>query len=144
MTTIAWDGKTLAGDKLTSMGGTPIVSTKVHAVKNTHGIVEYLVGCAGLAADCQAFVRWVEGGFVTERPNFQDVNALLIHDDGRIDHYTEMENVHHVGKLSYWAEGSGANYALGALAHGATAEEAIRIATQLDIHTGLGVDTVTF
>jgi hypothetical protein len=106
--------------------------------------IMYLVGCAGLAADCQAFAEWAIYEFKGERPHFTELSALVIYKDGRIDNYTEMENVHHLGVLPYWSVGSGADYALGVLAHGGTAEEAVHIASQLDINTGLGIDTVTF
>lgn len=41
-----------------------------------------------------------------------------------------------------WAIGSGAPYAHGAMEAGCTAEEAVTIASKLDIHTGMGYDII--
>lgn len=49
----------------------------------------------------------------------------------------------HMGKIK-WAIGSGADYALGAMLHGASAAEAVRISSKLDESTGKGVDVVRF
>lgn len=57
MTTIAWDGKTLAGDKQVTTGGTATKTTKVFKVKTKKGYV--LVGYSGDLADGQAFVEWL-------------------------------------------------------------------------------------
>lgn len=143
MTTIAWDGKTLAGDRQTNMGKTPIARTKVYAHTECKGQIDYLIGCSGITADCQAFILWYING-QGKRPAFDDLSAIVIRPGGSIAHYAESENVHDMGVLPYWAIGSGADFALGALAYGATAEEAIEIATKLDIYTGLGIDKVTF
>lgn len=45
--------------------------------------------------------------------------------------------------LPFWADGSGADYALGAMQHGASAEEAIRAAMAWDTRTGGNITVLT-
>jgi ATP-dependent protease HslVU (ClpYQ) peptidase subunit len=140
MTTIAWDGMTLAGDRQATWGGTPTLTTKVFKVKI--GKKKYLVGAAGNTGDCQAFVDFVKGGFKGE-PKYQEFTGIAIDQSGCMRVYSENPNPC-VLNPKFWAIGSGGDYALGAMAHGATAAEAVLIATELDVNTGLGVDTVSF
>jgi hypothetical protein len=139
MTTIAWDGKTLAGDRKTVdvcvYGG-----TKVFRVG--HGEETYLVAASGNSSDCDAFVEFAKKGF-KDRPKFTDFTGIRIAKDGTITRYDEMPN-ESVFKSEMYALGSGGKYAIGAMAHGATAVEAVGIASSVDVYTGLGVDTVDF
>ena len=142
MTTIAWDGKTLAGDKQSTSGNTPTVTVKVAKIKR--GKEVYLVGFCGRLADGQAFFRFVERDF-QDAPPINDLSAMVIKRDGTVTTYSDVNaNPCALGKLDYWAVGSGSDYALGAMAFGATAEQAIEVATKLDIYTGMGIDTVSF
>jgi ATP-dependent protease HslVU (ClpYQ) peptidase subunit len=142
MTTITWDGRTLAGDRQATSGGTPTTTTKVFKVKCKKK--KYLVGFSGRLADGQAFLRFVERGF-QDNPAIDTLTAMVIHEDGRVVTYDDTNaNPCDLGILKYWAAGSGADYALGAMAHGATATEAVLIASDLDVNTGRGVDKVSF
>lgn len=135
MTTIAYDGKTLAGDRQSTFAGTPARTRKVFRTK------EYLFGCAGDTGDCQAYVRWALGK--EKQPPLSNVLILVIDRRMRIWCATEKMNWYQIG-ATFWAIGSGANYALAAMHAGKSAEEAIRIASNLDTATGLGVDAVRF
>lgn len=44
--------------------------------------------------------------------------------------------------MPFWAAGSGADYAMGAMAAGKDAKEAVEIACRFDINCGLGVDVL--
>jgi ATP-dependent protease HslVU (ClpYQ) peptidase subunit len=140
LTTIAWDGKTLAGDKQTTIGDTPVPTTKVFRLGTKNKRV--LVGACGNKADCQAFVTWVKNGFGGQ-PEFTDFTGMVIDLNGNISLYDENPNTATFSR-DKWAIGSGANFALGAMAHGATAAESVAIASELDIYSGLGIDTVDF
>jgi len=140
MTTIAWDGKTLAGDRQCTWGGTPTPTTKVFKVKIDKK--KYLIGAAGATADCQAFVEFVKGGF-KDTPTYKEFTGLVIDREGRMTVYSENPNSS-VLNPKFWAIGSGGEYAMGAMAFGATAAEAVLIAADLDVNTGLGVDKVEF
>lgn len=140
MTTIAWDGETLAGDKQATCGNTAYPTTKVFKVKVKGK--KFLVGFSGDLADGQAFVKFVKRGF-KDKPEFKNFTGIVVNQDGSIARYDQDPN-YCVMHLESYAIGSGCDYALGAIAFGATAVEAVLIATDLDIHTGLGVDSVSF
>lgn len=74
------------------------------------------------------------------------LNALIISKNGNVKVYHNVQKgrAADMGKLDMWAVGSGCDYALGAMKFGATAKEAIAIASELDVNTGLGIDTVDF
>ena len=143
MTTIACDGKTLAGDKQVTTGGTATLTTKVFKVKTKKGTV--LAGYSGDLADGQAFIEWLKKG-ENELPDMSVLNALVIKKNGSVKVYHDAQKgrAADMGTLDMWALGSGCDYALGAMKFGATAKEAIEIASELDVNTGLGVDVVSF
>lgn len=140
MTTIAWDGQTLAGDKQATSHGTPSVCTKVFKVERD-GVV-CLYGTSGRADECTAFRRWVLGE--ADRPSLSDeFSVMSIDQKGRIWMAHGQMYWYEIGRQT-WAIGSGADYALGAMACGAGAEKAVLVASDLDAFTGFGVDTVRF
>ena len=141
MTTIAYDGKVLAGDQLMVANGTPMGIPKVHRIATVDGTV-YLVGGAGNVGDCQAFAHWVRKGLPAgEKPKLTNCTMLVVC-RGKITQYdNEFEHPSEISK-DFWAVGSGANYALGVMAMGGSAQDAVRLATTLDINTGWGMDVV--
>ena len=142
MTTIAYDGKTLAGDKQTTYGNTPVVCTKLQRIKWKGK--EAILGSSGAVIDCDIVIDWIikgEKGKPEITQDEFDLSILLVNSEG-VHYMTEFPKWHHMGKVK-WAIGSGSNYALGAMEAGKTAKEAIEIASRLDVHTGLGVDTMT-
>lgn len=144
MTTIAWDGKTLAGDKQVTTGGTATRATKVFKLES-NGSVQYLVGFSGDLADGQAFVSYARNGFTGPLPKFNALCAIVIgRDRSVICYHNTNEGPANMGVLDAWALGSGSDYALGAMAFGANAVQAVEVSTKLDVNTGMGIDTVTF
>jgi hypothetical protein len=141
MTTIAWDGTTLAADKQSSWGGTPVPTTKVFKLQAPDGSY-ILYGGAGHSMQLGAFHRWLRGE-TTDKPTLLDVAFLMIDSQRRVWMTDQTLNWATLNKAR-WALGSGADYALGAMEAGATASEAIEIASRLDASTGLGVDCVWF
>lgn len=142
MTTVAWDGTTLAGDKRAVWGDSiPVEATKVFRVKHKKEV--YLIGFSGLTAVGEAFVRHLrKKGLVGHPPGVKGSTIwvitrrgglILSDDDPRSEHNEEK-----------WAIGSGWHFALGAMYSGKTAEQAVEIASRLDIYTGGGVDAVRF
>jgi len=141
MTTIAWDGEVLAGDRQSTSGNTPTETTKVFKIDRAGK--SFLVGACGNKADCESWYRFARGE--SERPaQFADEMSIICIDGDRriwiahkgLDWY-EIE-------AKNWAIGSGGDYALGAMGAYVGAKQAILIATKLDVHTGFGVDVVTF
>lgn len=146
MTTIAWDGHTLAGDRRVAYGDTPMVTSfpKVRRVVAPNKRVA-LIGFSGSAAFASAFLAWLKGG---ERPSFRVDNSwtvMLIDDRKGVWVRSSTSDAWElVGRRVNWAIGSGCDYALGAMHVGADAARAVRAAAGLDVNTGFGVDKVCF
>lgn len=141
MTVIAWDGKTLAADKRQSHGS--LSATTIKAVR----IGNLLVGGAGTAALIFEMHEWIRAG--CEPKDFPSGNrdakecasVLVIHPNGDIRQY---ENTPHplVILNSFWAIGSGRDFAMAAMHLGKTAREAAEVACALDSNCGNGIDTL--
>ncbi|MDO8705365.1 MAG: hypothetical protein Q7J84_10510 [Sulfuricaulis sp.] len=143
MTTIAWDGKTLAGDKKCELDGSCTRCVKVFKITCAPHGTPALVGCAGASADCVAVVEWLKDTSKI-KPEVTSLSALFVVPTQR-------------GAWAFWlaealvmvplckgafAIGSGGAHALGAMAAGKSARDAVMIASKLDRSTGLGVDVV--
>jgi len=140
MTTVAWDGKLLAGDRLCCFGGTPVVTTKVFALNGV------LIGTAGLKVDGILFREWVEKGRPADKKPVVGDNftGLLVEASGELIYYDGPKLVPvPMPAGQRWSLGSGCDFALGAMAAGASAIQAVEIACVLDVNTGLGVDYVS-
>lgn len=142
MTTIAWDGRVLAGDRLSHVGGTPVRARKVYRVRDPDGRIA-LVGFAGAMVAIEPILEWMRTG---EKPSLKNLKwTVMLVDDERVVHYMTSETCRwdSIGSV-VWAIGSGSDYALGAMYAGKSATDAVRIASRLDIETGRGCDVVTF
>jgi len=143
MTTIAWDGKTLAADRQFNHSGTPIAKTKIHTCISNVDMRIKIFGCAGDSFDAMALKEYWKG----ERnlaPAITDLEIMVIDNTKKIYIVTEKMIFHEVEDKPFYAIGSGADYAIGAMAMGATAKEAVEIASKFDIHTGMGIDELHF
>jgi ATP-dependent protease HslVU (ClpYQ) peptidase subunit len=143
MTVIAYDGKQLAGDKMTNFGGLHGTTTKVHRIG------DLLVGGAGTTAQIIEMQEWIRSGhpvdrFPTPQRDAKDcVSMLVIHRDGTV---WQFENTPHpiVIENKFWAIGSGRDYAMAAMHLGCTARAAVQVAMALDSGCGNGVDVIGF
>jgi hypothetical protein len=138
LTTIAYDGRTLAADSLaTCHGGRVGVVVKI-AERN--GVFAAGVGSS---ARCRAFLDWFRAGMTGFPPPMGDEStAYLFPLDGQV------VVVDSLGLLAerpwrYWAAGSGADYAIGAMEAGASAAEAVRIACLHDTSSGGEIITLS-
>lgn len=142
MTTIAWDGKTLAGDKRTSFGGLHAVTTKVARIGNL------LVGCAGNAAQIAEMHEWVKNGRVSAdlpKPQLSStecVSMLVIEPSGQVLHYESTAYPIQIENM-FWAIGSGRDFAMAAMHLGLSAFDAVEVASVFETGTGNGIDTLT-
>jgi hypothetical protein len=135
MTTIAWDGKTLAADKQTTCAGSKFrVTQKIEAVTGGY------VACAGNVAQINHFLRWYRGGRRGKAPNLEDFNAIMVV-RGRVSLW-EGDSEISCDANEKLAEGSGWKWALAAMDFGKTAVEAVKYASTRDNGTGCGVDFV--
>lgn len=130
MTTIATDGQSMAADGLVTSGGTIFGrnAVKVHKLKDGR-----IVGIAGCANYIKPFLAWLaEGGELDDIGD--DFEALVLNKDGTCFSYD------HKGRSLQeelpTASGSGREIALGAMAVGASPEEAVKAACQRDTSTG--------
>lgn len=138
MTVIAWDGESLAVDKLACNSG---YGSKVKKGKRLSS--GEVAACCGDHEHALILVKWYEDGCNPETwPKFQatdDWTRLVIASKNKVKFY-EKEPVPQTMDDKFQAWGSGRDYALGAMAAGATAKEAVKIANNLCIYCGKGVD----
>lgn len=148
MTTIAWDGTTLAADRSSWSGGTRRRIRKAFKVTAPDGS-RFLVAFAGDGDFALAVLAWMRGG---QRP---DPLAFLKPEDLGSQCALVIDERRQVWQLgcSLWysrmderiyAFGGGQDYAWGALEAGATARQAVQIAIKRSDYAGLGVTTVSF
>lgn len=147
MTTIAWDGKTLAGDRAAWGGNSCYRVRKIYKVATPdRGVL--LVGFAGDGGFAMDVLEWLRGK--GEKPtrypgDMKDsvVIALVIDAKRRtwkLDAQLRYTRVYgrHV------TTGAGQDAAMGAMLAGADARRAVLIAAKCTDWSALGVDTVKF
>lgn len=143
MSVIVWDGKSLAADRQWTSGNLTRTTTKIWR----HGDV--IMGGAGTLWHMEAMRDWVLKGLVPAK--FPDLKVI----DNNVPHFWVINRSGAVAKFEdspypltcndpFWAEGSGRDFAYGALAMGADARRAVEITCQYDIMCGGGVDVLTF
>lgn len=148
MTTIAWDGKTLAADQCSTSG---YVQSRVHKLYKGkwHDGQNVLIGFCGSGEFAHAIRLWLAGDLI-ERPKFGDYDVnkgdavgLLI--DESLNIFKITANLHLLPfNENVYAMGAGAECAFGAMEAGASAELAVRIAARRTAGTGFDVDTVSW
>jgi ATP-dependent protease HslVU (ClpYQ) peptidase subunit len=136
MTTIAWDGQSLAIDSQFTDAGLRTVGIK--ARKLSDGTV--LAFC-GTAVAGYALVAWYEQGAEREKwPHCQTDNetsaCLIVAKDGQVAAFERGAPFAIPCHEPFMAWGSGRDYALGAMAMGASAEKAVRVAIKFDTSSG--------
>lgn len=128
MTTIAFDGKTLASDSLVTCDGMICGDvTKIHRIDGGY------IGCAGDLSDIASVVYWLQG--TSDKPKDVSVfSAIIVLDDGRA--FEMDERMVRFQCAIPNAVGSGAKYALTAMKLGKSASEAVEVAISMDIYSG--------
>lgn len=130
MTTIAWDGVTLAVDSR-MMGGDMIRSEDTQKLFR---VGDAWVAISGGYEDALAAVDWLRKGSPKEKPELGDSFCMLVAQDGKVRRY-EQKLVGFDCIAEWVAAGSGYEVALGAMAAGASAIEAVKIAARFDPST---------
>lgn len=136
MTTIVYRDGTLAGDSRVTVNDMIDTDkkTKVHRLRDGR-----LYGWAGGVEDAERLHIALRKG--TEPPRLECISALLIDTDGTIQLYEGNIWIEQKGE-PYYAVGSGAPYALGAMDAGADAIAAAKIASKRDVNSGGKVRSV--
>lgn len=130
MTTVATDGDTMAADGLLVSGGT-VFGTNFEKIRSLKSGA--IVGIAGTASYFEPFCDWICNG--GDMPEFdENFEAIVLYPDGI------CRSFDHKGRSIIeelpTASGSGREIALGAMAVGASPEEAVKAACQRDTQTG--------
>jgi len=135
MTTVAYKDGIMASDSLITDG-----SARVGHVRKIGYVNGWLYGFAGGLASCQMIEQWIkEGADPEHRPNrrmSKGTQLLMVHesapksilmfDDGEATRF----------ETNQISIGTGSEYAVGAMLHGAGAKEAVKLAAKVDTKTG--------
>lgn len=148
MTTIAWDGKTLAADRCSWSGGARRRVRKVFKVRAADGRM-FLVAFAGSGTFALAVLAWMRGGTRPDplaflKPDELGNQCALVIDEQRRVWQLGSDLFYSQMRERVYAFGGGQDFAWGALEGGADARRAVEIAMKRSDYAGLGVDTVRF
>ncbi len=148
MTTIAWDGTTLAADRCSWSGPARLRVRKVYKVTAPDGR-RFLVAFCGNGDFAMAILAWMRGQ--ADRPNPSDFNVdretccgLVIDEKRRVWQLSGALTYGCAMRERIFAQGGGHEFAWGALEAGATARRAVEIAAKRSDYAALGVDCVRF
>ncbi|WP_460528124.1 hypothetical protein [Chitinimonas naiadis] len=138
MTTIAWDGKTVAADTQANNSGLRSRTKKLFRLSDGR-----TYGFTGEIQDGRVVYSWLDSGQPEPKPVVSSgFVALLICPDGHA--YTMEDKLVLLPVLEpFRAIGSGRNFAMGALAVGADAVRAVAAAISLDVYSGGEIETLT-
>lgn len=148
MTTIAWDGTTLAADAASWSGNARRRVLKVHRITHCDR-GELLVGQSGAASYAQLVLDWLKGGEKPVPTAYFPVGDL---DRVCVVVIDRQKRVWEIGRDLVWSEvlevfyatGAGHEFAWGALEMGATSHQAVAIAMRRSDMAGIGIDAVSF
>lgn len=146
MTIIAWDGKKLAADRALNFGSSKATCTKIFKVDQA------LIGWSGVSSVGLEMVQWFKNGRkIEDFPDSQrkeESGSLLVieHDIRNKIVIREYYSCPFPMKIedSFYATGSGAEFALATMYLGYPAEKAIEVATALCPTCGNGIDILEF
>jgi 20S proteasome alpha/beta subunit len=130
MTTIAWDGKTLAADSRATSSGMPYKAIKIFRLDD--GAI--FAGSGDYGQVC-VVKDWVECSIGKSRPVADDFAGLYVAANGeayRLESSLIMLPLHE----QFHAIGSGRDFAMAAMHCGRSAREAVEIAAIYDVFTG--------
>jgi hypothetical protein len=142
MTVVAWDGQTLAADKLACHGWTRNTVTKIFR----HG--KELLGVTGTLSVGLEMRDWYAAGAersafpASNRDHDKGSSLVVVKPNGEVWKY-ESGPVPHRIEGKFCAFGSGDEAALVALACGKTAAEAVGLVSMFNTTCGNGIDALT-
>jgi len=152
MTTIAYDGHEMTGDRRVTEGGVILGSMtkvfKIQAEFEGEG-PWFLVGIVGNSSYMGAMLNYVRSHFRPgDKPKIAegepDVEALVVYEDGRVAYFEAPDYNPQFIDAGFHALGSGAKFAKTAMYLGRPAKAAVLTAAEFDVYTGKETDTVRF
>lgn len=140
MSVVAWDGKVIAADRQGTIAEMRVVSSKMRRT------AEAVLAWTGNQECGLALADWYERGASKDAwPKFQDDmdrwTRLIVADMHGIRYY-EQEPVPQYVQQPFIAFGSGRDFAMGAMAMGASAERAVQVASEFCVSCGMGVEVM--
>lgn len=146
MTTIACDKTGIYGDlQITNLAtnakfkcGTKVYKFSAHELTYPHS--DFYVGFAGSAEDIITAADFFDCPevYYNKRLNLKGLSGLVLTEQQEIFVFSSLTKWL-VVKDKYASIGSGANVAIGAMEAGSTPKEAVKIASKIDIYTGMGI-----
>lgn len=139
MSIVAWDGKTIAADRQCTAGDLMLRATKIRRINNGD-----ILAWTGTLENGMTLADWYERGADQKLwPTFQASDSwcrLIVVSKGRAYSYEQLP-VKQLVEDRFAAWGSGRDLAMGALAMGATAVEAVKVASRFSSTCGMGVES---
>lgn len=139
MSVVAFDGITIAADRQCSAGDLILRTTKIRRLSSGD-----VLAWTGTLENGLTLADWYEKGADPKLwPTFQASDSwcrLILVSKGRAYSYEQLP-VKQLVEDRFAAWGSGRDLAMGALAMGATAVEAVKVASRLSSSCGLGVES---
>jgi ATP-dependent protease HslVU (ClpYQ) peptidase subunit len=134
MTTIAYKDGVLAADTCRVVNGIATKCSKLHRLEDGS-----VFAGAGNSTDIAKCFRWLTGG---EKPanELESLSALHLTEDGLFYIDGALEPL--LMDQEYWAVGSGADFAIAGMFMGMSAQDAVTLASKLDIHTQLPLEVI--
>lgn len=143
MTTIAWDGHTLAADQASWSNGVKRRVCKLHRFDDG------LFAGVGDGAFVEAYAAFRRGerALMPDAQSYnveksETIGVFIRRADWRIFSVTSLGELLPINEKHY-ATGAGQEFAWGALDAGASAVEAVKIAMYRSDYAGIGVDSMT-
>lgn len=142
MSIVAWDGKCLAVDRAGTDGQIKWATTKVWEFQSPTGTPVYMTG-VGSASAITTMREWYKAGLLPDRfPVLQTgkffCNFITVDFLHGLRRYEQSPYPMEHG-FEPCAFGSAREIAIGAMAMGATADQAVEICNKFSNHCGLGV-----
>ena len=141
MSVIAWDGKTLAADRMATAGCMRKTATKIFKLESGEvlafsGIVEQALVLMAWFKDGQDPAKWP----AFQRKDGDDWTIMVVaYEVDELFTY-QQEPVAQPVEDPYMAWGEGREFAMGAMAMGANARLAVEVTSRLCVSCGQGVD----
>ncbi len=147
MTVIAWDGKTLAADKRASDCGRARTVTKIRRCMKPGATLGHLMGASGSVNRDAELMAWYENGanpaaFPAGERDEKACSMLVVNRPGPEVLFFNGAPFGAMFEDQRFAMGSGRDYAETAMHLGCDAAEAVRVACELDLGCGNGIDTL--
>lgn len=150
MTTVCYKNGILAFDSRVCANNMIIQKEFIKGIKTEN----YLCAYAGDVGFGEMFLEWVKNGMNPSDPpktminnSAEDLEALVIDKRGNVTLWNSAPSGMlpvSLGKISFYAIGTGAEFAFGAMEAGFTAKEAVEVAIKYDHNSGQPVKTISF